>query len=193
MDVGVTPATADQLPDLVASFGQHEYFADRLARQARGEGVVLVAWLDEQPVGDVYLWRSPVDEPEIREHLPGVPELNHLEVLADYRGHGIGTQIITHAERVAACLGYERIAIGVGVDNPRAHRLYLRLGYLDWGHGTVETTYSAYAPDGTVRHFAETIHVLIKQSPCPDWRPRADGQTPTLRTDAPDGQLDPAG
>jgi GNAT superfamily N-acetyltransferase len=160
--VTVISATVDQLFDLVDSLGQREYFSDRLERQARGEGVLLVAWLDDQPVGDVYLWRSPVDEPEIREQLPGVPELNHLEVHPDYRSRGIGTQIIAHAEATAAQLGHQRIGICVGVDNPRAHELYIRLGYTDWGHGTVDSTYASYTPDGTVRRFQETIHVLTK-------------------------------
>jgi hypothetical protein len=54
---------------LTDCLGQCEYFADRLARQDRGEGVVLVAWLDGRAVGDVYLWCAPVYEPEICEHL----------------------------------------------------------------------------------------------------------------------------
>ena len=54
VDVTVMPATVGQLPDVVASLGQREYFSDRLDRQGRGEGVLLVAWLDDQPVGDIY-------------------------------------------------------------------------------------------------------------------------------------------
>ena len=45
------PATVDQLDDVVASLGQRERFTDRFARQDRGEGVVLVAWVDGRPVG----------------------------------------------------------------------------------------------------------------------------------------------
>ena len=88
--------------------------------------------------------------------------LNHLEVHQDQRGLGIGTAIIKHAELIAARMGHHQIALGVGTDNPRAHRLYLRLGYTDWGHGSVATSYATYLPDGTVRHLAENIHVLTK-------------------------------
>lgn len=165
--VVVRSATADELLDLVGSFGQREYFADRITRQDRDQGVVIVAWLDERPVGDVYLWRSPAHEPEIEMHLPGVPELNHLEIHPDHRSRGIGTQLITHGEQLALQLGYQQITICVGVDNSRAHALYRRLGYVDWGHGTVDSSYASYAPDGTVRHFVETIHVLVKQFPVP--------------------------
>jgi len=80
----------------------------------------------------------------------------------EHRGRGIGTTIITAAEGLARQLGHEKLALGVGIDNPRAHRLYLRLGYTDWGHGTVATSYASYLPDGTVRRFAETLHVLTK-------------------------------
>jgi GNAT superfamily N-acetyltransferase len=165
VQVTVSQATVDQLTELTDCLGQCEYFADRLARQDRGEGVVLVAWLEGRAVGDVYLWCAPVDEPEICEHLTGVPMLNHLEVHPDRRGQGIGTAIIEQAERLAVQMGHRRLSIGVGIDNPRAYDLYLRLGYTDWGHGTVDTTYARHQPDGTVRRFAETIRVLAKPLP----------------------------
>jgi len=47
----IMPATVHQLDDVVASLGQREYFTNRFARQDRGEGVVLVAWVDGRPVG----------------------------------------------------------------------------------------------------------------------------------------------
>jgi GNAT superfamily N-acetyltransferase len=138
VQVTVSQATVDQLNELTDCLGQGEYFTDRLARQDRGEGVVLVAWL------------------------AGIPMLNHLEVHPDRRGQGIGTAIIEQAERLAAQMGHRRLLIGVGIDNPRAYDLYLRLGYTDWGHGNVDTTYASHQPDGTVRRFAETIRVLTK-------------------------------
>jgi hypothetical protein len=45
--------------------------------------------------------------------------------------------LICAAEDIARQLGHEQIALGVGLDNPKARRLYERLGYADWGHGTV--------------------------------------------------------
>ncbi|HJW63533.1 MAG TPA: GNAT family N-acetyltransferase, partial [Actinomycetes bacterium] len=65
----------------MAVLGQRHFFTDRLARQQDGRGVLLVAWLDGRPVGDVFLDRGPADQPEVRHHLPGVPMLDHLEVL----------------------------------------------------------------------------------------------------------------
>ena len=95
----------------MAALGERHWFADRLARRRRGGGVLLVAWLDGRPVGDVYLDCEP-------------------------------------AEDTARRLGHERIALGVGLDNPKARRLYARLGYADWGQGTVVGTWVEYPDDG---------------------------------------------
>ena len=71
----------------------------------------------------------------------GVPRLDHLEVPGPFQGRGIGTALLGAAEGTARQLGHERIALGVGLDNPKARRLYERLGYPDgatepwWGPG----------------------------------------------------------
>jgi GNAT superfamily N-acetyltransferase len=144
----VRPASDTDLATLVAALGERHWFTDRLARQRRGGGVLLVAWLDGQPVGDVYLDCEPAEEPEVRRHLPGVPRLGHLEVPGPFQGRGIGTALVRAAEDTARRLGHERIALGVGLDNPKARRLYARLGYADWGQGTVVGTWVEYPDDG---------------------------------------------
>ena len=105
---------------------------------------------------------SLADEPELRRHLPGVPLLNHLEVLPARQSRGIGTRIIAAAERTVHDLAYRRLALGVGIDNPRARKLSERLGYVDWGNGTVDTSYDVHRDDGRVDTFHETIAVLVK-------------------------------
>jgi hypothetical protein len=47
--------------------------------------MLLVAWLDGRPVGVVFLGLEPA---EVRRLLPGVPQLDHLEVLGPLRGRG---------------------------------------------------------------------------------------------------------
>jgi hypothetical protein len=47
----IRPASDADLATLVAVLGEPHRFTDRLMRQQRGGGVVLVAWLDGQPVG----------------------------------------------------------------------------------------------------------------------------------------------
>jgi GNAT superfamily N-acetyltransferase len=114
----IRPASDAELATLVAVLGERHWFTDRLARQQRGGGVLLVAWLDGRPAGEVFLECEPAKEPEVRRQLPGVPRLDHLEVLGPLWGQGIGTALISAAEDSARQLGHQRIALGVGLDTP---------------------------------------------------------------------------
>ena len=148
---------------LVATFrGDGPFFADCLAKQVAGGGVLLVAWLGGWPVGDVFLDRGPAEEPEIRRWLPGVPRLNHLEVLGPLQRRGIGTALLRAGEASARKLGHRRVALGVGVDNPDARRLYERLGYADWGHGSIVGSYQDHGREGPPVTITETIDMLVK-------------------------------
>ena len=161
-EVEIRPGSADDRTVLVAVLGERHWFTDRLARQQRGGGVVLVAWLAGRPVGEVFLDCEPATEPEVRRQLPGVPRLDHLEVAGPLWGRGIGTALIRAAEATARQLGYERIALGVGLDNPKAQRLYERLGYGDWGHGTVVGTWVEHPDDGPPVTLSEVCDMLVK-------------------------------
>jgi GNAT superfamily N-acetyltransferase len=91
----IRPASAGDLEPLGAVFASERgFFADCLARQEAGSGVLLVAWLDGWPAGDVFLNLGPADEPEVRRHLPGVPTLVHLEVAGRLQRRGIGTALV---------------------------------------------------------------------------------------------------
>lgn len=151
------------LAALVAVLGGRHFFTDRLARQRDGAGVLLLARLDGRPVGDVFLECGPAEEPEVRRHLPGVPRLIHLEVLGPFQRRGIGTALVRAGEDTARRLGYQRIALGVGLDNPNARRLYERLGYADWGHGTVVGTWVERDHDGPPVTLSEVCDLLVKR------------------------------
>jgi GNAT superfamily N-acetyltransferase len=154
-------ADADLAP-LVAALGQRRFFSERLASQRGGGGVLLVAWLDGRPVGDVFLDREPATEPEVRRRLPGVPTLIHLEVMGPFQRRGIGTALIHAGQTTARRLGHQHLAMGVGIDNPGARRLYERLGYTDWGHGTVVTSWQEHDHAGLLVTVTETIHLLVR-------------------------------
>ena len=162
-EVEIRPGSTDDLTVLVTVLGERHWFTDRLARQQRGGGVVLVAWLDGRPVGEVFLECEPATEPEVRRQLPGVPRLDHLEVPGPFQGRGIGTALIGAAEATARQLGYVRIALGVGLDNPKARRLYERLGYAAWGHGTVVGSWVEYPDAGPPVTLSEVCDMLIKR------------------------------
>ena len=67
------------------------------------------------------------------------------------------------AEGTARQLGHERIALGVGLDNPEARRLYERLGYADWGHGTVVGSWVEYPDAGPPVTISEVCDMLVKR------------------------------
>lgn len=163
VEVEIRPGSADDLTVLVTVLGERHWFTDRLARQQRGGGVLLVAWLEGRPVGEVFLDCEPATEPEVRRYLPGVPRLDHLEVPGPLQGRGIGTALIHAAEATARQLGYERIALGVGLDNLKARRLYERLGYVDWGRGSVVGTWVEYPDDGPPVTLSEVCGMLSKR------------------------------
>ncbi|HKO84088.1 MAG TPA: GNAT family N-acetyltransferase [Actinomycetota bacterium] len=161
-EVEIRPGSAADLIALVAALGQRDFFADRLARQHQERGVLLVAWLAAQPVGDVYLLAEPADVPKVRHYLPGVPQLHHLEVVGPLQRCGIGTALVQALEDTARRLGDERLALGVGLANVHARRLYERLGYVDWDHGPVVGTWRAVGDDGTAVTVSQLIDILVK-------------------------------
>ncbi|NRQ37604.1 GNAT family N-acetyltransferase [Nonomuraea sp. NN258] len=160
--VRIRQALGKDLPFLVSALGQERYFATQLARQHAGHGVLLVAWQAFNAVGDVYLWLSSAEEPELRDRLPGVPLLTHLEVSPAHRNRRIGTQLVHEAEERLRTLGHERVALGVEPGNVRVRRLYHRLGYAEWPYPPILTTRHVFHPDGRIEEEAETCHILVK-------------------------------
>jgi GNAT superfamily N-acetyltransferase len=124
-------------------------------------GVLLVAWIGGEPVGDVYLWCEPHEEPELRDAYPGVPLLNHLEVAPAHQRRGIGTALVRAVEDVARARGYDQLILGVGVDNPRAKQLYERLGYVDWGKGPIVVRWTEPDGRGGIRQASLTCDTMV--------------------------------
>jgi GNAT superfamily N-acetyltransferase len=160
--VKVRQACTDDLGALAGTLGQRDFFADRLSRQAAGRGVLITAWSGNQLIGADYLWLEDAEEPEIFQHLPGVPLLTHLEVVPTHRSRNVGTMLVTATEQKALDLGHTRIALAVDLLNPDAERLYRRLGYHRWDHGPVLCFDKLRQPDGTYRFRGEFCHVLVK-------------------------------
>lgn len=160
--VHVKVVVSGDLAGLIGSMGQEEYFVDRLARQEAGKGFLLIAWIDEVPVGGVYVRTEPADEVEIRQNLPGVPFLNHLEVRAECRNRGIGTQLIAAAEGLLASMGKKHVALAVEESNSAAERLYVRLGYRRWDYPPVTCLTEVLASEGRHTSYPETCYVLWK-------------------------------
>ena len=92
-----------------------------LARLDQGDGFYLVAWDGEQPAGHAHL------------ALSDPPELQDVEVLAQFRRRGVGSALTAAAEAEALERGFDRLRVTVSVDNAAAQALYRTLGYGDTG------------------------------------------------------------
>lgn len=161
-DLEIRQAEEADLPALTGRLGQEYFFVERMRRQQEGRGALLVALLAGDPVGKVYLRWEEADEPEIRLWLPAVPLLNRLQVHRDYRNRGIGTAIVEAAEEHLRKRQHTRIALGVELSNVRAIKLYERLGFTNWEHGSLNTTNVEYQSDGQPIHYPETITMYVK-------------------------------
>jgi ribosomal protein S18 acetylase RimI-like enzyme len=102
--------------------GKHR---ERLARQARDEGLYLFAWLGSEPVGHAFLlWAN-------SRVGVGTAALEDLGVEPEWRRQHIGTDLMARCESESRGRGLEQIAFSVGVDNGPAREFYLRLGYAE--------------------------------------------------------------
>ncbi len=138
------------LERLLPSSTPPEKHRDRFALQQQGRVVYLVAWQNGMPIGHGLLkWNGTEDEP-VASHLPDCPDVEDLFVTPKLRSKGIGSQLLATAEDLARQRGYRRIGLGVGIDNPRAHALYLRRGYRDSGYGRYP--HRVFYVDGLGRH-----------------------------------------
>lgn len=62
---------------------------------------------------------------------PHYPDIFDLYVHPQWRGQGVGTQILKACEQVVSAAGYEKVGLAVNPDhNYQAYRLYQRLGYI---------------------------------------------------------------
>jgi GNAT superfamily N-acetyltransferase len=161
-EASIRSAEQTDLAVLGTHLGDPGYFEDRLLRQTKGLGVLYTAWHGPEPVGDLYLWLEEAEEAPIREHLPGVPLLTHLEVREGLRSRGIGRALVEAAEESLVKLGHDLGALAVRTDNHRAARLYRKLGYHDWGRGEVVCNAMRTAPDGSVVTEPELCRVMVK-------------------------------
>ncbi|WP_460699084.1 2OG-Fe dioxygenase family protein [Nocardia thraciensis] len=190
----IEAATAADIGPLAEQFGHSWILEDRLQRQARGDGVLFVARRDGRPVAHGYLWLEDAEEPEIRSGLPGVALINHMRVAEGFRGRHIDGELIAHMERYARVeAGRDRVALAVLLSNTAAARLYERLGYVDWGQGSVQCYDVVERADGSRVRVPdpEKARVLVKDltgTPGDSVRP-ADTASHSDPTAEPDGLI----
>ena len=112
------------------------------------------------PVGQgVILWDG-YNIPELRHNIselcqdfPLTPVIRSVEVVESYRGHGIGSALVSELENRARVRGYTYTGLGVAPENVYAADLWHYLGYRDWGKGiyVTTTTYERESGENVVR------------------------------------------
>ena len=132
--------TVDDLPklwDIALAMGAAKadsYFDHALEQQQAGTRVTFIAEYEGQEAGYCMLaW-----EPKYAFFRKlGIPEIQDLNVLSEFRRKGIGGFMIDYCENLARDKGYEHMGIGVGMDTSYgpAQQLYVRRGYIPDGNG----------------------------------------------------------
>ncbi|KDA40543.1 hypothetical protein BMG523Draft_04039 [Frankia sp. BMG5.23] len=141
------------------------FTADGSNGRASPEGTYLVAWLAGRPVGHLLIIWTGCDVDEVRRETGGCPELNALGVWPpEQRRHGIGRDLLRHAEMLVAAHGSRTVGLGVAADNPEAARLYRRLGYVVRVQRYVDR-WTWVDQDGVEREEAEQTSFLVKSLP----------------------------
>ena len=124
-----------------------------LHRLDQRDGLYLVAWDGDEPVGHAHL---ALTEP---------PELQDVYVLPAHRRRGVGTELTRAAEREAAARGHDRLTLTVSATGDTARRLYDRLGYVDVGvppkrvKGTILIRGEPFEADDTLLHREKRLAV----------------------------------
>jgi GNAT superfamily N-acetyltransferase len=109
------------------------YFEALLAVQKKSERVVLIAHAGDIIAGFVTIkWQS--DYPPFAEK--GIPEINDLRVLAEYRRRGIATALMDEVERrIFTRSPVAGLGVGLYADYGPAQQMYIRRGYVLDGRG----------------------------------------------------------
>lgn len=139
MDITIRRLDDAILPGLIETYRKstgnprEQYFKDLLTAQEKGTRVVLVALHKNDVTGHVTIkWQS--EYPSFAEK--GIPEINDLWVLREYRRQGVAAALVDEAERII--FQRSRLAgIGVGMyaDYGPAQQMYVRRGYVPDGNG----------------------------------------------------------
>lgn len=133
-DVFLRSCTATDLDALEAwaGTGNSRTHEARFSRQEAGTSTYYLAASQLDPTTFVGSCEIRWDGCAAAE-VPRCPEINGLQVWPEeLQSQGIGTRMLTLLENEARNRGHH--STGLGVDDPRAKKLYLRLGYLDTGH-----------------------------------------------------------
>jgi len=155
MTAVIRPLREVDIPQIVAAFAALEWpgkdtaqYRRYLDEQERDVRPVLVAWVGDTFAGYVTVRWQCQYEPFRAE---GIPEIQDLNVLPDFRRRGIASALMDEAE---ALIGTRSRIVGIGVglytDYGPAQAMYARRGYVPDARGAVYA-YVSIEPGTQVR------------------------------------------
>lgn len=164
MTCDIRPVAESDLEVLDATF-RSEYgrtHADDLQDHLAGIKTFLVAWVDAEPAGHVFVnWDGPRQK-EPANAFPDCPEIHRLGVLEAFRHRGIAAALIEACEAEAVARGVARIGLGTDPGLPEESNLYYRLGYADAGLGIFKDVYKIRR-ETTVVTVEDDTRFLVKE------------------------------
>ena len=119
-----------------------------------------------QGLEDYLVVRAPAGQPVAKMRVDYTSEddtgvFSQLATMDQLQGLGIATMLIAAAEQRVRARGLAFAALGVEDDNPRARRLYERLGYQASGRRPASWEYQD--DDGVLRLYETTLTMLRKR------------------------------
>jgi GNAT superfamily N-acetyltransferase len=141
-------------------------YAKRLAAQARGELVQLVAWDDGRAIGKAMLLFPAYEEYSTSAEREHCAEIRDVGVVEEARRRGVASALIAAMEGEAAAAGMRRIGLTVaqGEEDAPARALYAKLGYLV-AHGPFVTSTNLWADDGSPIPVGAVMAYLVRELP----------------------------
>jgi len=137
----VATALIDEVQqEYVVRYGGRDTAPVAAAEFAPPTGAFIVASVDGEPAGCVGL----------RAHDEAMAEIKRMYVRATYRRQGLGRALLTAAEERARALGYARVLLETGDQQPEAIALYTADGYrplAGFGHYAGQPGSRGYAKD----------------------------------------------
>ena len=120
------------------------------------ELLYLVADFNGFPIGQVLvIWSGKPSHPHF-------PDVQSLRVHPAFRGLGIGSRLLEAAEQCARERSHGELGLSVSVENPHAHRLYERCGYIVRGQPYLDEWSYCNAREESVT-LSEVVVDLVKQ------------------------------
>jgi ribosomal protein S18 acetylase RimI-like enzyme len=124
----------------------------------QGKRLLLLAVANEYPIGQIFIQLSSPDDVFSTGQQRGY--LYSFRVMDAFRGQGIGTALLHHAQKILIERGYQTASIAAAKDNPRARRMYERAGFQVFSEDSGHWHYTDH--EGRTRYVVEPCWILEK-------------------------------